>query len=46
MRVERAATATGTAVCAVVLAGAIVAAAALVSLPRGANRFALVPALR
>ena len=39
-----AATATGTAVCAVVLAGAVVAAAALVSLPRGANRFALAAA--
>jgi EmrB/QacA subfamily drug resistance transporter len=39
-----AAAATGVAVCAVVLAGAAVAAAALVSLPRGATRFALAPA--
>ena len=39
-----AATATGTAVCAIVLVGAIVAAGALVSLPRGANRFAPMPA--
>jgi EmrB/QacA subfamily drug resistance transporter len=39
-----AASATGTAVCVVALAGAAVAALALVSLPRAATRFALVPA--
>ena len=38
------ATATGTAVSVVVLAGALVAAAALVSLPRAATRFSLAPA--
>jgi EmrB/QacA subfamily drug resistance transporter len=38
-----AATATGTALCVLVLAGAVVAAAALASVPRGATRFAAVP---
>jgi len=39
-----AAAATGTAVCVIVLAGAAVAAGALVSLPRAATRIALAPA--
>jgi hypothetical protein len=38
-----AASATGTAVCAIVLVGAIGAAGALVSLPRGASRFTVAP---
>jgi EmrB/QacA subfamily drug resistance transporter len=42
---DGAATATGTAVCAVAVLGAMVAGAALLSLPRGASRFAPVPAL-
>jgi EmrB/QacA subfamily drug resistance transporter len=41
---DGAAAATGTAVCAVLVAGAIVAAAALVTLPRTATRLAVAPA--